>query len=139
MFEFNPDGSIKVPKQYEDKKRLESERMTNRRCISIKKDVVSVRPPKTCKLSIELSKAFMDNSFIMNTFNEFKKSSETPSKIVQVSDKEFVIEIGSDFRRCSDCNKIVSRFREFLSGNVILDKGTCTMKEREFCFEDYFD
>jgi len=26
-----------------------------------------------------------------------------------------------------------------LDGNVILDEGTCTLKKREFSYEDYFD
>ena len=66
------------------------------------------------------------------------QTSEVPTKLKEISEKEFEVEIGTAFRRCSDCTNLISRLRNFLDGNVIENKGSCTLKEREFVYEDYF-
>ncbi len=141
MFEFNPDGSIKLPSSMQKDKDLEKSRLENQKCIKIRKDVVSTYSPKSCKLSINLSNKFSDNKFIENTYNYFRIQAQVPTKLKNISEKEFEVEIGSNFSRCKDCCNLVNRYREFLDGNLIEDKGTCTFKGRSqnFCEEDYFD
>ena len=140
MIQFNPDGSLKVPKNLDNKKR-EEDRLNSQRCIRIRKDLVSNKPPKTCILEITVSKQIVDRSFIQNKFNYFNMQTNTPCKFKkdETDPNKFIIEIGSDFKRCSDCEKLCSRYRGFLNGNIITDKGTCPKKEREFAYEDYFD
>ena len=61
-------------------------------------------------------------------------------KFNKINDKEFEIEVGTNFRRCSDCNKLVNQYREFMDGCVIEDKGSCTHEPRSnFSYEDHFD
>ena len=64
-----------------------------------------------------------------------------PCKLNIVNEKEFEVEIGTDLRRCTDCCSLVGRYREFLDGNLIEEKGTCTFegRSRNFSYEDYFD
>jgi len=141
MFEFNPDGSIKMPDNMAKEKADQKNKMKSQRCIRIRKDIVSTYSPKSCKMVITLSEAFKDNRFVETTYKYFKDGAEVPSKITMINPREFHVEIGTCFRRCSDCSALVTRFKEFLDGNVIEDKGTCTYKGRpnNFCFEDYFD
>tara|TARA_Y100000034_G_scaffold131859_1_gene193526 strand:- start:440 stop:865 length:426 start_codon:yes stop_codon:yes gene_type:complete len=141
MFKFNPDGSIKLPSGMQKEKDLEKSRLENQRCIKVRKDVVNTFSPKSCKLSINLSNKFTDNKFIENIYNQFRVSSQTPTKLKEISEKEFEVEVGTNFSRCKDCCNLVNRYREFLDGGVIEDKGTCTFKGRNstFCEEDYFD
>ncbi|MBW2986293.1 hypothetical protein KY333_02895 [Candidatus Woesearchaeota archaeon] len=137
MIEFNPDGSIKIPEaiiKNQEKKEL---KLKKERCILVKKELVDFKPKK-CVLHIRLSDAFTDNSFISNIFKDFQKHSEVPAKLIQITEKEFDVEIGTDFRRCRDCTTLIRRLREYLSGNIIEDKGSCTLKERNFAYEDYF-
>ncbi len=141
MFEFNPDGSIKIP-DHINKKNLENEqKLKKTRCIKIEKDVISFSPPKKCVLKITLSEVFTSNSFIENIYNYFRERATVPTNIKKISDKEIEIEIGTDFKRCSDCSSLINKYREYLEGNVIEVKGTCTFEGRKsnFSYEDYFD
>ena len=141
MIEFNPDGSIKVPKQFAMKKEEDKERLKKQRCIQVKREVVSFTAPKKCVLNIIVSDIISDTRFIENLYNYFKEKAQVHSKFVKVDEKQFEIEIGTDFRRCSDCNSLINRYREFLDGNIIDIKGSCTSEGRKknFCYEDYFD
>ncbi len=141
MYEFNPDGSIKLPDHVVKKKEKEGHRLQNQMCILIKREVVNDKSPKKCMLHIKLSERFTDNRFIDTVFKYFNDSSEVPSKLMKLNDKEFDVEIGTCFSRCRDCNSLVSRYRDHLDGDVIDNKGSCTFKgfDREFCYEDYFD
>jgi hypothetical protein len=141
MVEFNPDGSIKLPDHLVRKKEKNKERLKRQRCILVKRNVVSFTSPKKCSLQISLSDAISDNRFIETIYNYFKENARVPNKLVKVSEKQFEIEIGTDFRRCSDCNSLINRYREFLEGNLIEEKAGCTYEGRKknFCFEDYFD
>jgi len=139
MIEFNPDGSLKLPaymvKQNEDR----LNKMKNQRCIKISRELISMVSPKKCRLSIALSEAINDNRFIENIYADFNQNSSVPMKINKINDKQFEIEIGTDFKRCTDCNNLINRYREFLDGNVIDEKGKCTFQiKRNFCYEDYF-
>ncbi len=139
MIEFNPDGSIKLPGSIAEEKDKKNYRMRSTRCASVRKELVSKYPPKTCKLHVKLSERINDPKWIELAFDKFRTNAETPVKVVKIDDKEYDIEIGSNFRRCSECNMLVGRLRDILDGNVIVDKGSCTFKEREFCYEDYFE
>jgi hypothetical protein len=139
--EFNPDGSIKLPGHIEKAKQENRERMLKQRCIRIKREVVSSSAPKKCALHITLSEAFTSNSFITAIYGYFMQKSVVPTKLIKVNEKEFKVEVGTDFKRCSDCNSFINQLKDFLDGNVIEDMGTCTYKGREsnFCYEDYFE
>jgi hypothetical protein len=141
MIQFNPDGSLKLGAKTVQQKIDNENRMKNSRCILIKKEMVSFSAPKRCILHIRLSDAIKDNRFIETTYNYFKEKASVPSKIMKINDKEFDIEIGTDFRRCSDCTNLVNRYREFLDGNIIEQKGNCTYENfrMNFSYEDHFD
>jgi hypothetical protein len=138
MVEFNPDGSIKLSDGMAKKKEQDTARMQTTRCMKVRKDVVNFTAPKKCLLKFTLS-PILNNTFIDTIYKYWNQDSSTPSKLKMVSEKEFEVEIGTDFRRCTDCCSLVNRYREFLDGNVILDKGSCTFKGREFVYEDMFE
>jgi len=141
MVKFNPDGSIKIPERFLKQKQEQKHRMEVGKCITISKQVVSEKSPKKCLLRIELSKAFTDFQFIGNTFNYFKDSAEVPATLKKINDREYEVEIGTCFKRCTDCCSLVNRFKDFLYGNLIEKKGSCTFESRTetFCYEDYFE
>jgi len=137
MYEFNPDGSIKIPGVIASNIEKRELKLKKERCILVKKELVNFSPKK-CLLHIRISDAFPDSNFISSIFHSFQERADVVAKLVKINEREFDVEIGTDFKRCSDCNNLVRRFREFLDGNVIEDKGSCTLKERNFCYEDYF-
>ncbi len=141
MIGFNPDGSIKLPERLAKKKQEDSVKLTSQRCIKVKKEMVSFTAPKKCILYITLSDFIKDNRFIENIYGFFKQNAAVPTKITKIDEKNFEIEVGTDFRRCTDCNSLVNRYKEFLDGNLIEDKGSCTFEGRKqnFCYEDYFE
>ena len=140
MVEFNPDGSIKLPGQLGRKHEGDKEKLRRQRCIKIKREVISFTAPKKCVLHITLSEAFSDNRFIENIYNYFKEKATVPNKIKKINEKQFEVEIGTEFKRCSECNSLINRYREFLDGSIIEEKGSCTFegRKRNFCYEDYF-
>ncbi len=143
MLEFNKDGSLKIPDNLLKKKQEKEQRLKTGKCMLIRKEVVSVAAPKKCVLRIRLSDAITDSSFVETTHRFFSESSEVPSKLIKISEKEFDIEIGTDFRRCSDCTDLIRRFNEILYENVIEEKGNCSYagksRSQGFCYEDYFE
>ena len=136
MVEFNPDGSIKIPASIAANIERKELKLKKERCILVKKELVDFKPKK-CVLHIKVSEAFPDSGFVSAIFHSLQL--DTPVKLVKISEREYDIEIGTDFKRCSDCNTISRRFREYLEGNMIEEKGSCTQKERDFYYEDYFD
>jgi hypothetical protein len=142
MIQFNEDGSLKLSSGTIQKKQENENRLKKSRCIKIKKEMVSFSAPKKCLLHVTLSDAITDNKFMENIHKYFRDQSETPTKIIKISDKEFDIEIGTHFKRCSDCSILIRRYKEFLDENVIEEKGNCTyesFKSKNFCYEDYFE
>ena len=141
MVEFNEDGSLKLPGYIQKQNNENQNKMQKQHCIKIKKNITSFTAPKECLLNIEISEALTDIRFLINIFNEVDKKAETPLKFEQTDIKEFQIKVGTSFRRCSECTSIINRYREHLSGNVILDKGSCTYEDRRqnFSYEDYFE
>ncbi len=141
MIEFNPDGSMKLPGYVAEQKKKNEIRLKQHKCIHIKREIVSFSAPKKCLLKITLSDVFKDNQFVQNIYNYFKEKASVPAKIKKINEKQFEVEIGTDFRRCTDCNSLINRYKEFLDGNVIEEKGSCTFEgsKRNFCYEDYFD
>ena len=141
MAEFNEDGSIKLPEKFEQIAKEKRNKFKTQRCILIRREIVSDITPKKCVLRITLSDVFNNNDFVENTYKYFLGSSEVPTKLEKINEKEFVIEIGTCFRRCSDCNSLVKRFRDYLEENLIEEKGSCTFEHRtqNFSYEDYFD
>ena len=141
MVEFNPDGSLKLTSHMQQTIRKNENKLKTQRCIKIRKDIVSSFSPKSCKLIITVSDAINDSNFISSVYKFFREKASVPTKLHKVSDKEFYIDVGTHFKRCSDCTALISRYKDYLDGNLIEDKGTCTFvrKEREFAFEDYFD
>lgn len=141
MAEFNPDGSLKLPSELVRSKSEKEERLKKGNCILIKKEILSFVAPKKCVLHIILSEAIKDNRFIDNIHKYFCENSTVLTKVIKINEKEFNIEIGTDFKRCSDCSQIIARFKEFLDGNIIEEKGNCTYEQRNnsFYYEDYFE
>jgi hypothetical protein len=143
MFEFNPDGSLKLPDTLIKAKSEKEERMKKGNCILIKKELVSFFAPKKCVLHLVLSEGIKDNRFVENVYKYFCENASVLTKIKKIDEKEFEIEIGTDFKRCSDCDQLVARFRDFLDGNLIEEKGNCNYEGRtrnnNFCYEDHFE
>jgi hypothetical protein len=141
MMQFNPDGSLKLPASTIQHKQETEDRMKKAKCILIKKEVVNFSAPKKCILHITLSDAMNENKFIENIHKYFKEQATTPSKLIKINEKEFDIEIGTDFKRCTDCTNLINRYKEFLDDAVILQKGNCTYEpfRRNFSYEDYFE
>jgi hypothetical protein len=140
--QFNPDGSLKISGQAVQKKFQDDQKMQNTRCMHVTKEVVRLDAPKKCVLRIKLSDKISDTRFMETIHNQFKQDASTPTKVTKLNDKEFEIEIGTDFRRCSDCCKLVNRYKEFLDRNLIEKKVGCTYEcpiRRNFSYEDYFD
>lgn len=141
MIQFNPDGSLKLSSKTVQQKRIDEDRMRTARCILIRKEMVNFSAPKKCILRIRLSDAMIDSRFVETTYRYFKEGATVPTKFIKMSDKEFEIEIGTDFKRCSDCSNLVNRYRDFMDGNLIEQKGNCTFVgfRKNFSYEDYFD
>lgn len=141
MVEFNPDGSIKLPEEFAQHKEKNKAKLRHQRCIKIKRDLVSFTAPKKCILHITISESLNDIRFIDTIYEQFREKAAVPNKLKKINEKQFDVEIGTDFRRCSDCNSLINRYREFLDGNMIEEKGSCTFEGRKknFCYEDYFD
>ena len=141
MVEFHPDGSIKLPERFARKKEENMEKLKRQRCILVKKDIVNFTAPKKCVLKITLSDALSDNRFIETIYGYFKNRASVPNSIKKINEKQFDVEIGTDFRRCTDCNSLINEYREFLDGLIIDEKGGCTFegRKRNFCYEDYFE
>ncbi|MDA1197144.1 MAG: hypothetical protein O2779_04225 [Nanoarchaeota archaeon] len=139
--EFNPDGSIKLPSYAIKKKQNDKFRLTSAHCLQVTKEVVDFHAPKKCTLHIKLSDKIQDTSFVRNIHKRFDAYAEVPTKIKQIGEKEFDVEIGTCFRRCTDCTKFIGMLKEHMVGNVIENKGNCTFEpyQKNFEFEDYFD
>ena len=141
MVEFNSDGSLKLPGHMQENIAKKENKLKTQRCIKIRKDIVSSYSPKSCKLIITISEAINDSKFVGSVYQFFREKASVPTSLHKVSDKEFYIDVGTHFKRCSDCTALISRYRDYLDGNLIEENGTCTFvrKEREFAYEDYFD
>jgi hypothetical protein len=141
MVEFNPDGSLKLPTSVLRKKEENEDKMRMQRCIKIERDMVNFTAPKKCILKLTLSDAVRDNRFVENLFNDFNSRAATPMKLKKINEKEFEIEVGTDFKRCSECQSLRNIYREFMYGNIIDKKGNCTYEGRitNFSYEDYFE
>lgn len=141
MIEFNEDGSLKLPGYIQKQNNENKNKMQNQHCIKVRKEIISFKSPKECLLTITVSNALTDIRFLINIFNEINNKAETPLKFEQTDIKEFQIKVGTSFRRCSECTSIINRYREHLSGNIILDKGNCTYEDRRQNFSelDYFE
>lgn len=140
MVEFNPDGSLKLTGSLAREKELQDDKMKRQLCIRVRRELVNFEPPKKCILKITLSEAITDRRFIDVIFNDYKSHAKTPMKLTRTSDQEYEVEIGTDFFRCTECNALVNRYREFLYGNLMESMGSCTFQGRKnFSYEDYFD
>ncbi len=141
MVEFNLDGSLKISGDLAKNKQDLDNRMKNQRCILLKKILVNDRAPKKCTLLITLSDKFNENdsAFVEKIYQCFRGQAEVPSKFSKINEKEFEIEIGTCFRRCTDCCALIARYRDHLDGNVIERKEGCTFERREFLYEDHFE
>ena len=141
MVEFNPKGSIKLPDSFLKAKEDNRLRLIDQRCIRIRKEVVNFSAPKKCVLHLTVSDKISDAQFIDNIYKQFNENSSVPSKITKLDSKNFEVEIGSDFKRCTDCTSLIGRYREFLDGNLIEEKGNCTFEGRKssFSYEDLFE
>lgn len=140
MVEFNPDGSLKLPAFLARKKEENKEKMKNQRCLRIQREPVNFTAPKKCLLHLTLSDAFSDNRFVETIYNYFKERANVPTKLKKINEKQFEVEIDTDFKRCTDCLSLINEYRDFLNGNLIEEKGSCTFEGfiKNFTEEDYF-
>jgi len=136
MVEFNPDGSLKLPAFMAKAKSENEERMRCQRCLKIRRELISFTAPKKCLLHLTLSDALTDNRFVETIYNFFMERSSVPCRLRKIDERHFEVEIGTDFRRCTDCISLINEYREFLDGNLIEEKGSCTFKGRSFS-EDF--
>jgi len=141
MAEFNQDGSLKLPGSVLKQKEDNMQKMRTQRCMRIRKEIVNHNSPKKCLLRLTLSEALNDERFIDTIYSYFKSEAKTPIKLIKTGRNEFEIEIGTDFKRCTECASLIGRYREFLNGNIIEEKGNCTFAGRmgNWSEEDYFD
>ncbi|MBT7902537.1 hypothetical protein HN587_01650 [Candidatus Woesearchaeota archaeon] len=141
MVEFNPDGSLKLPGQVLKRKAEAEHRLKHTKCIKIIREIVNFDSPKKCVLRLIISDAISDNRFVEYIHNEFRKIANVPTKLVKQNEKEFEIEVGTDFKRCTDCKLLRHRYRQQMQGCIIEDKGNCTFSDfrKSFGYEDYFD
>ena len=139
MIEFNPDGSLKLPGHMIKQNEAKLNKLKNQKCIKIQRELINITPPKKCRLSITLSEAITDNRFIENIYAQLNQNFTTPMKLNKINEKQYELEIGTEFKRCTECNTLINNYREFLEGNLIDEKGKCTFQiRRNFCYEDYF-
>lgn len=139
MFEFNPDGSIKVPEHLRRREVDAKERLRSQRCIIFKKEVLSFEAPKKCCITMTLSDKIQDSIPLERAFKAFSELSQTRMRFYKAGEKEFSIEIGTSFRRCTECNSLIERIGHVADASAIVHKGSCTFHQREFCEEDYFE
>ncbi len=140
--EFNPDGSIRLPTQIARAQEDNERRMKIGRCFHVRKEVVSrAAGMKKCVLHVTVSDKMAAEMPVERLYQYFIQSNpETPTKIVKVDSNRYAIEIGSAFRRCTDCTSFVSRLKGFTDGSIIVEKGLCTFEQnnRSFAYEDFF-
>ena len=125
--EFNPDGSLKLGGSIAKQAQSDSSKMTSTRCVKITKYATKTTSPKLCTLSIVAS-PHVESGFVERTYEFFKKRADATTKLTQLSSSEFELTIGGEFSRCKDCQMFVSSSRDYLDGNMIENKGTCTFK-----------
>ena len=141
MIEFNPDGSIKLPEKMAKHKAKQEYKMKDFRCIKVRKEVISTRAPKSCALHFTLSEKIFDARFVDTIYDEWRRTCDTPSRLLKESPKEFKVELGTNFRRCSDCTSLIKRYHNFVN-NIIENQGNCSYRQNQqarFNYEDYFD
>jgi hypothetical protein len=113
--------------------------MQNERCISVRKEVISDRSPKKCAIYLTLSKKVNDARFIETLYGEFSKKTESTTSLRKISEEEYIVEIGTCYRRCTDCCSFVAELKEFI--NMVEERGSCTFERKtpNFRYEDHFD
>lgn len=139
MVEFNPDGSLKIPNWITQAKNDEDKILMAPSGIRVVKEVIRYESPKLCNVHLTLSPNACITTFVQTISSNFKQHAETPIKLIQKTDKEFIFEIGTSFRRCSECTSLIGRFRENADGNLVLKKGNCPYEQKSFSNEDYFE
>jgi len=139
MVEFNSDGSIKIAENIQESSAKKKARVDSKKCLMITKQVVSDKAPKSCIINLKLSDKMDNIHFVSSLFYQFCGKAEVPARLHKISEKEYNVEIGSHFKRCSDCTALINRFKEYLDGNVIVDKGNCPLEDKDFAYEDHFE
>ncbi len=137
---FNPDGSIRMPMALQQARDQHENKMRTGRCVMVRKEVMRTSAPKLCYLHLTMSEPMRGDLLIERLHAAFRAgTSETPTKLRKINDREYVLEVGTAFRRCSDCGSFIGKLREALDGNVVLDRGNCTYEPRSFSFDDHFE
>ena len=126
--QFNPDGSLRLPGSAQARQDNEMNKMKTGKSVLVTRTVLSYDAPKKCLIELKLSDAITETKFVEMFYEIYKQEISTPTKLRRLSDKEFELEVGTDFKRCQDCNKFIGHFRETFPGNLIDKKGNCTYK-----------
>ncbi len=125
-FEFNPDGSLKVPESLAKEKEDNDKIFENEPCIRVIRDQVSSVTPLKCELTIEASDKLINFKRIEDLYDlatgKFKHAAKL--SIQKINDKKYVVKIISGQFRCSWCED----FRKYLGeemGVKVLNYGSC--------------
>jgi hypothetical protein len=142
--EFNADGSIKLPTQLAVAAADKERQMKVGRCFHVRKEVLSgAQAPggKKCVLHVTVSDKMLAEMPVEKIHKWFLQANpETPTKVVKIDASRYTVEIGTAFRRCSDCTSFINRLKSYADGNIVMEKGFCSYEgpQRNFSYEDYF-
>ncbi len=139
MLQFNADGSVKLPDKMANSKSRKQDKMRNERTIILRKEIVCKTSPKKCRLTLFLSDKIEDTRFVETIFKQTSERFETPVKLDKTNRREIVIEIGTAFKRCTECNKLINEYRQFIGANFFEENWGCTFEPRQLNYEDHFE
>jgi len=139
--QFNPDGSIKLPGWMQQARADDANRMKVGRCLRVLKEVVRTNAPKECVMHLTLSEKMANDQLIESVYKRATSRMETPMKFER-NGNDIKITVGTAFKRCQECTQLIGALKDYVAGNLILEKGNCTYdqhKGRNFSFEDHFE
>ena len=126
-FEFNDDGSIKLPDSIA-KRREENERIFREEpSIKVTKNQISTKTPPMCELLIEGSPKLIEPQKIASSFNKARGKFRHMSQLslTKMNRLTYKVKIISGNYRCSWCENFRNYLEEELKVPVI-NKGSCS-------------
>jgi len=124
--DFNPDGSIKLPKRIIKEREDDDKIFRDEPSIRVTRNQISSITPLKCELTIEASNKLINPKRIKLIYNsasgKFKHMSQL--SIQKIHNRKYVVRIISGRFRCSWCNN----FRRYLKKEMnvkIINYGSC--------------
>lgn len=139
MLKFNSDGSIQLPDKMANSRSRKQDKMRNERSLILRKEIVCKTSPKKCRLTLFLSDRMDDNKFVETIYKQTSQRFETPTKLSKTNRREFTIDIETNFKRCTECTRLINEYRQFLGGNFFKENWGCTFEPRQLNYEDHFE